>query len=59
MSELSIDELESEHADLLPERETLFFNTYNTFNTYFVSQHAAAVAAFGGVAYASNNVTIY
>ena len=55
MSELSIDELESEHADLLPERETLFFNTYNT---YFVSQHAAAVAAFGGVAYASNNVTI-
>jgi hypothetical protein len=55
MSELSIDELESEHADLLPERETLFLNTYNT---YFINQHSAAVAAFGGVAFASNNVTI-
>ena len=28
MSELSIVELESEHAELLPERETLFLNTY-------------------------------
>jgi hypothetical protein len=57
MSDLSIVELESEHAELLPERETLFLNTYNT---YFVNQHAVAVAALGfkNVAIASNSVVI-
>ena len=51
MSELSIAELESEHAELLPERETLFLNTYIN-----VSQHAFAAAGFGfsNVAVASN-----
>ena len=38
MSELSIAELESEHIELLPERETMFLNTY-------IHQHAFAVAA--------------
>ncbi|HJY94556.1 MAG TPA: hypothetical protein VJ371_06355 [Streptosporangiaceae bacterium] len=53
MSELSIAELESEHAELLPERETLFLNTY-------IHQHAVAVAAFGflNVANATNVVII-
>jgi hypothetical protein len=55
MSELSLVELESEHAELLPERETLFLNTYNN---YFVNQHSFAVAAFGGKAYANNTVVI-
>jgi hypothetical protein len=54
MSELSIAELESEHIELLPERETLFLNTYN------IHQHAFAVAAFGfvNVANATNVVII-
>ena len=57
MSELSIVELESEHAELLPERETLFLNTYIGVQ---VNQHAFAVAAFGhtNVAVASNVVII-
>jgi hypothetical protein len=54
MSELSLDELESEHAELLPERETLFLNTYIN-----VHNHAFAVAAFGHVNVAvASNVTI-
>jgi hypothetical protein len=55
MSELSLVELESEHAELLPERETLFLNTYIN-----VHQHAFAVAGFGhtNVAVASNVVII-
>lgn len=54
MPELSIDELESEHAETLPERETLFFNTY------FIHNNAIAVAGLGfvNVATASNNVVI-
>ena len=55
MSELSLIELESEHAELLPERETLFLNTYIN-----VHQHAFAAAGFGhtNVAVASNVVVI-
>ncbi len=51
MSELSIVELENEHAEVLPERETLFLNTYIN-----VHQHAVAVAGFGfsNVAVATN-----
>jgi hypothetical protein len=54
MSELSIDELEAEHAELLPERETMFLNTY------IGVQYAHATAAFGfvNVATASNSVVI-
>jgi hypothetical protein len=54
MSELSLVELESEHVELLPERETLFLNTYITVNNF-----AFAAAGFGhtNVAVASN-VTI-
>jgi hypothetical protein len=57
MSELSIVELESEHAELLPERETLFLNT---FISVHVNQHAFAVAGFGrtNVAVANNVVVI-
>jgi hypothetical protein len=55
MSELSIDELESEHAELLPERETMFLNTYIS-----VHQNAFAVAGFGrtNVAIASNAIVV-
>jgi hypothetical protein len=55
MSELSIDELESEHAELLPERETMFFNTY-----IGVQNNAYAFAAFGhtNVAVATNIVIL-
>jgi hypothetical protein len=58
MSELSIVELESEHAELLPERETLFLNTY--IGRVNVDQHAFAQAGFGfkNVAVASNTVNI-
>jgi hypothetical protein len=54
MSELSINELESEHAELLPERETMFLNSY------IGVQYAHATAAFGlvNVANASNTVII-
>jgi hypothetical protein len=57
MSELSIDELESEHAELLPERETLFLNTYIGIQ---VNQHAFAQAGFGhtNVAVAANVIII-
>jgi hypothetical protein len=57
MSELSIDELEAEHAELLPERETMFLNTYIGLQ---VNQHAFAVAAFGrtNVAIASNVIVL-
>jgi hypothetical protein len=53
MSELSIAELESEHAELLPERETLFLN-------FYIHQNAFSVAAFGfvNVATSTNVVTI-
>ena len=53
MSELSILELESEHIELLPERETLFISIH-------VNQHAFAVAGFGhtNVAVANNVVII-
>jgi len=49
------DTVAAEHAELLPERETLFLNTYIN-----VHQHAFAVAAFGhtNVAVASNVVGI-
>ncbi len=58
MSELSIVELESEHAELLPERETMFLNTFISF--IHVDQHAFALAQFGlrNVAVASNVVVI-
>jgi hypothetical protein len=58
MSELSIVELESEHAELLPERETLFLNTF--INFVHVDQHAFALAQFGfkNVAVAGNVVVI-
>jgi len=59
MSELSIVELESEHAELLPERETLFLNT--TFiGLVHIDQHAFSLAQFGfkNVAVASNVVVI-
>jgi hypothetical protein len=57
MSELSILELESEHIELLPERETLFLNTFIGIQ---VNQHAFAVAKFGhtNVAVASNVVVV-
>jgi hypothetical protein len=57
MSELSIVELESEHVELLPERETLFLNTFIGVQ---VNQHAFAVAAMGhtNVAVAANVVVI-
>jgi hypothetical protein len=57
MSELSILELESEHIELLPERETLFLHT---FISVHVNQHAFAVAGFGhtNVAVAANVVVI-
>lgn len=57
MSELSIDELESEHAELLPERETLFLNTYIGIQ---VNQHAFAQAGYGhtNVAVAANVIII-
>jgi hypothetical protein len=46
MSELSILELETEHAELLPERETLF-RIINIGNHVNVHQIALAVAAYG------------
>jgi hypothetical protein len=57
MSELSILELETEQAELLPERETLILNgVVGAFNFVVVSQHAHATAAFGAfnTAVASN-----
>ncbi len=46
MSELSILELETEHAELLPERETLFIiGGHNHHVT--VNQTALALAAYG------------
>jgi hypothetical protein len=54
MSELSIAELESEHGELLPERETMFLNTYIGIQ---VNNYAHATAFFG-VAVATNNVVI-
>jgi hypothetical protein len=48
MSELSILELETEHAELLPERETLFLNgVVGGFNHVTVHQTAVAVAGAG------------
>jgi hypothetical protein len=51
MSELSIAEMESEHAEVLPERETMFLNTY-----IGVQNNAYAFAGFGhtNVAIAAN-----
>jgi hypothetical protein len=47
MSELSITELETEQAELLPARETLFLNGVSgAFN--HVSVHQTAFAAAGG-----------
>ena len=46
MSELSILELETEHAELLPERETLFIIGGHNHNVT-VHQTALAIAAFG------------
>ena len=46
MSELSIVELETEQAELLPERETLFFNGVSGFGNH-VSVHQTAVAFAG------------
>jgi hypothetical protein len=57
MTELSILELETEHAELLPERETLFANGVVGFgNHVYVHQTAFAFAGFGGhnTAIASN-----
>ena len=54
MSELSIVELETEQADLLPERETLFLNGVSgAFN--HVSVHQTAVAFAGGGAFNQAN----
>lgn len=50
MSELSILELETEHAELLPERETLILNgVVGGFNFVVVHQTAVAVAGAGFV----------
>jgi hypothetical protein len=47
MSELSILELETEHVELLPEREAL--GIFANFGGNYVSQHATSVAiALGG-----------
>ena len=58
MSELSIVELESEQAELLPERETLFLNTF--IGHVHIDQHAFSLAQFGfkNVAIATNVVVI-
>ena len=47
MSELSILELETEHAELLPERETLFLIGLGSHNHVSVNQTALAIAAYG------------
>jgi hypothetical protein len=58
MSELSILELETEHAELLPEREALG-NFAFQFGAINVSQQAQATAAFGFINHASaTNVII-
>ncbi len=57
MSELSILELETEHAELLPERETMILNGVVGFgNVVIVHQTAVAAAGFGAfnTAVASN-----
>jgi hypothetical protein len=57
MSELSILELETETAEVLPERETLFLNgVVGIGNVVIVSQHAhaTAFAGFVNTAIASN-----
>jgi hypothetical protein len=57
MTELSVLELETEHAELLPQRETLIFNgIIGAHNHVSVDQHAFAAAGFGfhNTAIASN-----
>jgi hypothetical protein len=49
MSELSILELETEHAELLPERETLSVHQGGAFNFNLISVHQNAAAASGAV----------
>ena len=48
MSELSVLELESEHAELLPERETLFLNGVVGFHNHVTVHQTAFAAAFDG-----------
>jgi hypothetical protein len=63
MSELSILELETEHAELLPERETLFLFgngnfSHNTNISHNVSSHQTAVAiAHGGSGFFAGSAT--
>jgi len=60
MSELSILELETEHVELLPEREALGAIAWQI-GLVNINQNAAAVAAFGGinVAKATNVAVVY
>jgi hypothetical protein len=45
LKELTYSELDVESAELLPARETLFFNTYNWANIYATNSSLAVNAA--------------
>jgi len=44
MSEISLQELETQHGELLPARETLLFMPIGSFNTALAAAHQSATA---------------
>ena len=60
MRELTITELEAETVELLPARETLFFNVHNNYAAVWASNSSTAlnVLSLGSVAASSANQAV-
>lgn len=55
MSKITLAELSTESVELLPSRDTLFFNTYNSFNWAAVQASNSSLALNAGSVFASAN----